>query len=149
MTVSPALNAEGLTVSGLIVDGKTVSGAQSPVEVKANSETRVDWLVAVNHASEAKLKVEALGSKYSDAMERKFTIFEHGIEKFISRSGKMRGDSVSVKLDIPKERRGDSTALTVQIAPSMATTTSAGGRPSAKATPVTAGSASRRRFSSS
>ncbi len=34
----------------------------------------------------------------------------------------MRGDSVSVKLDIPKERRADSTTLTVQIAPSMATT---------------------------
>lgn len=122
MSVVPALNAEGLTVTGLIVDGKTVNSDRSPVEVKPNSETRVDWLVAVNHASEAKLKVEARGSKYADAMEKSFTIFEHGIEKFISRSGKMRGDSVSVKLDIPKERRSDSTTLTVQIAPSMATT---------------------------
>jgi hypothetical protein len=122
MTVSPALNAEGVAVSGLIVDGKTVSGARTPVEVKANSETRVDWLIAVNHASEAKLKVEVRGSKYADAMEKTFTVFEHGIEKFVSRSGKMRGDSVSVKLDIPKERRADSTSLTVQIAPSMATT---------------------------
>lgn len=122
MKVAPALNAEGLNVTGLIVDGKTVPGAASPVEVKANSETRVDWLVAVNHASEAKLKVEARGPKYADAMEKTFTIFEHGIEKFVSRSGKMRGDSVSVKLDIPKERRADSTMLTVQIAPSMATT---------------------------
>ncbi|HJS24274.1 MAG TPA: alpha-2-macroglobulin family protein, partial [Pyrinomonadaceae bacterium] len=122
MSVVPALNAEGLTVTGLIVDGQTVNIASSPVEVKPNSETRVDWLVAVNHASEAKLKVEARGSKYADAMEKSFTIFEHGIEKFISRSGKMRGDSVSVKLDIPKERRSNSTKLTVQIAPSMATT---------------------------
>ena len=122
MSVAPALNADGLTVSGLIVDGKTVSGSASPVEVKGNSETRVDWLVTVNHASEAKLKVEARGAKYADAMEKTFTIFEHGIEKFVSRSGKMRGDSVSVKLDIPKERRADSTMLTVQIAPSMATT---------------------------
>src|SRR5262249_5919047 len=73
-------------------------------------------------ASEEKLKVEARGNKCSDAMEKSFTIYEHGIEKFISRSGKMRGDSVSVKLDIPKERRADSTKLTVQIAPSMATT---------------------------
>ena len=94
MSVMPALNAEGLSVTGLLVDGKPVNGAQTPVEVKANSETRVDWLVAVTHASEAKLKVEARGSKYADAMEKTFTIFEHGIEKFISRSGKMRGDSV-------------------------------------------------------
>ncbi len=34
---------------------------------------RVDWLVAVKHASEAKLKVEARGSKYADAMEKTFT----------------------------------------------------------------------------
>jgi hypothetical protein len=55
-------------------------------------------------------------------MEKTFTVYEHGIEKFISRSGKMRGDSVAIKLDIPKERRADSTNLTVQVAPSMATT---------------------------
>jgi uncharacterized protein YfaS (alpha-2-macroglobulin family) len=122
MSVAPALNAEGVTVSGLLVDGKTIAGAASPVEVKGNSETRVDWLVAVNHASKAKLKVEARGAKYADAMEKTFTIFEHGIEKFVSKSGKMRGDSIAVKLDIPKERRADSTTLTVQIAPSMATT---------------------------
>ena len=112
MRVSPALEAEGLSVSG----------SPAPVEVKANSETRVDWQVNVTHASEARLKVEARGGQYADAMEKRFTIFEHGIEKFVSRSGKMRGDSVAVKLDIPKERRSDSTHLTVQIAPSMATT---------------------------
>lgn len=113
MSVAPKLDAEGLTISG--------QGA-TPVEVKANSETRVDWQVNVTHASEARLKVEARGEQYADAMEKRFTIFEHGIEKFVSRSGKMRGDSVAVKLDIPKERRADSTQLTVQIAPSMATT---------------------------
>jgi len=112
MRVAPALQAEGLTVSG----------EPAPVEVKANSETRVDWRVDVTHASEARLKVEARGGQYADAMEKRFTIFEHGIEKFVSRSGKMRGDSVAIKLDIPKERRTDSTNLTVQIAPSMATT---------------------------
>jgi alpha-2-macroglobulin len=122
MSVMPALNAEGLSVTGLLVDGKPVNSPQTPVEIKANSEARVDWLVAVKHASEAKLQVEARSSKYADAMEKTFTVFEHGIEKFVTRSGKMRGDSVSIKLDIPKERRADSTKLTVQIAPSMATT---------------------------
>jgi hypothetical protein len=55
-------------------------------------------------------------------MEKEFLIYEHGIEKFVSRSGKLRGDSVAIKLTIPKERRADSTNLTVQVAPSMATT---------------------------
>jgi uncharacterized protein YfaS (alpha-2-macroglobulin family) len=122
MRVASSLVAEGLTVTGIVVDGQPVKGEQRPVEVKPNSETRVDWLVAVTHASEAKLKVEARGEKYTDAMEKGFTVYEHGIEKFISRSGKMRGDSVTVKLDIPKERRADSTTLSVQVAPSMATT---------------------------
>lgn len=112
MRVAPALTAEGLSVSG----------EATPVNVKANSEMRVDWRVDVKHASEARIKVEARGAQYADAMEKTFTIFEHGIEKFVSRSGKMRADSVAVKLDIPKERRVDSTSLTVQVAPSMATT---------------------------
>jgi uncharacterized protein YfaS (alpha-2-macroglobulin family) len=115
MRVSPSLTAEGLRL-------QPADPVQPAVEVKANSETRVDWQVVVTHASEAKLKVEARGAQFADAMEKTFTIFEHGIEKFVSRSGKMRGDSVSIKLDIPRERRGDSTALTVQVAPSMATT---------------------------
>jgi uncharacterized protein YfaS (alpha-2-macroglobulin family) len=122
MPVSSALAAEGLEVLGVVVDGKTVKGGSSAVSVKPNGETRVDWLVNVTHASEAKLKVEARGGKYADAMEKNFTVYEHGIEKFVSRSGKMRGESVSVKLDIPQARRGDSTNLTVQVAPSMATT---------------------------
>ncbi|HEY6244442.1 MAG TPA: alpha-2-macroglobulin family protein [Pyrinomonadaceae bacterium] len=122
MRVSPALIAEGVTVTGLLVDGQQVKGDKGPVSINPNSETRVDWIVSVTHASEAKLKVEARGEKYADAMEKKFTIFEHGIEKFISRSGKMRGDSVAIKLDLPKERRSGSTNLTVQVAPSMATT---------------------------
>ncbi len=121
MTVNPALIAEGLTVTGRISDGKKV-GDQTPVEVKPNSEARVDWTVAVTHASEAKVKVEGRGANYSDGMEKTFLIYEHGIEKFVSRSGKMRGDSVAISLDIPKERKSDSTTLSVQVAPSMATT---------------------------
>jgi alpha-2-macroglobulin len=125
MQVSPELTADGLTITGAVVDGKTVngeSGKQATIEVKPSGEARVDWLVAVTHASEAKLKVQARGSQYADAMEKTFTIYEHGIEKFIARSGKMRADSVAIKLDIPKERRAAGTTLMVQVAPSMATT---------------------------
>ena len=59
MRVASSLTAEGLTVSGLVVDGKPVKGEQSPIEVKPGAEARVDWLVAVTEAGEAKLKVEA------------------------------------------------------------------------------------------
>jgi uncharacterized protein YfaS (alpha-2-macroglobulin family) len=122
MRVASTLTGAGLTVSGLVVDGKPVKGELSAIEVKPGSEARVDWLVAVNEAGEAKLKVEARGEKYADAMEKTFIVYEHGVEKFVSRSGKLRGDSVAVKLDIPKARRPETTELTVQIAPSMAVT---------------------------
>jgi alpha-2-macroglobulin len=122
MTVRPSLRAEGLTVGGVIVDGKPSKDKEGPVLVKANDEARVDWLVSATVANEAKLKVEARGEKYADAMEKNYSVYEHGVDKFVSRSGKMRGDGVTIKLDIPQARRPESTTLTVQVAPSMATT---------------------------
>jgi uncharacterized protein YfaS (alpha-2-macroglobulin family) len=126
MRVASSLAAEGLTVSGLVIDGKPVQGELSTIEVKPGAEARVDWLVAVTEARTARLKVEARASdgnsKYADAMEKTFIVYEHGVEKFVSRSGKMRSDSVAIKLDIPRERRPETTTLTVQVAPSMATT---------------------------
>ncbi|MEP6919935.1 MAG: alpha-2-macroglobulin family protein [bacterium] len=122
MRVVPKLIAEGVTISGLINNGKAVKGDQGPVAVGPGSEARVDWLVSVDRSGAAKLKVEARGDQYADAMEKTFAVYEHGIEKFVSRSGKMRGDSVSISLDIPGARRAGSTSLSVQIAPSMATT---------------------------
>ncbi|MFN7949059.1 MAG: alpha-2-macroglobulin family protein [Blastocatellia bacterium] len=122
MTVAPSLNAEGAVVSGLVIDGKPGTGEQRPVEVAAKSEQRVDWLVSVQQPGNAKLKVTARSEKFADAMEKSFVVHEHGIEKFLAKSGKMRGDEVTVRLDIPKERKADTTTLTVQVAPSLAVT---------------------------
>ncbi|HYV04715.1 MAG TPA: MG2 domain-containing protein [Blastocatellia bacterium] len=122
MTVSPSIAAEGVTVTGLVQDGRPVKGEAGPVAVQPNSEARVDWLVAVQQPGAAKLKVTARGTKYADAMEKSFVVYEHGIEKLISKSGKLRGDDVTIRLDIPAERKRESTSLTVQIAPSMAVT---------------------------
>ncbi|HEV7474642.1 MAG TPA: alpha-2-macroglobulin family protein, partial [Pyrinomonadaceae bacterium] len=125
MRVAPSLTAEGLTIAAPIVNGKVLNseqGGQPSIEVKPGGEARADWLVVTTQERVAKLKVEARGDKYADAMEKTFTVYEHGVEKFVSRSGKMRGDSVAVKLDIPKARRPETTELTVQIAPSLAVT---------------------------
>ncbi|MBI3948971.1 MAG: alpha-2-macroglobulin [Acidobacteria bacterium] len=120
MVVSPALFAEGVVVSGLFRDGQPVKGEQGPVEVPANGEARVDWAVSVQQPGNAKLKVTARGGKYADAMEKTYIVYEHGIEKFVAKSGKLRGDDLTVKLDIPSERKPESTILTVQVTPSMA-----------------------------
>ena len=95
---------------------------KSQLKVPANGEARADWEIPFTKTGEAKLKVTARGGKYADAMEKSYVIYEHGIEKFISKSGKVRGDDVTVKLKIPKERKPESTRLTVQVTPSMAVT---------------------------
>jgi uncharacterized protein YfaS (alpha-2-macroglobulin family) len=122
LKVAASLQAEGVTLRSIVVDGARVSSDRASVEVKPGSEARVDWLVAVTKAGEAKLKVEAHGGKFADAMERTYAVYEHGIEKFVSRGGKLRGESVTVNLDVPAARRAESTDLTVQIAPSLAVT---------------------------
>ncbi|HSO76160.1 MAG TPA: alpha-2-macroglobulin family protein, partial [Blastocatellia bacterium] len=122
MSVSPSIAAQGVTVTGLVQNGKPVKGESGPVTVQPNSEARVDWFVAVQQPGDAKIRVAARASKHADAMEKSFVVYDHGIEKFISKSGKLRGDDVTIKLDIPAERKRESTSLIVQIAPSMAVT---------------------------
>jgi len=100
-------------------------GARSPeitLTVPANGESRADWKAVVKSPGDVKLKVTGRGGKYSDAMEKTYVAHEHGIEKFITKAGKVRGNDITVKLDIPKERKPESTTLTVQVTPSLAVT---------------------------
>ena len=116
-----ALEASGLAVA----DGKNIESGRMPdlrLKVPANGETRADWTATVKTPGDVKLKVTARGAKYADAMERTFTDYEHGIEKFIAKSGKARGDDITVKLDLPHERKDGSTSLSIQVTPSMAVT---------------------------
>src|SRR5207237_879586 len=96
--------------------------SSTTLTVPANGEARADWRLSITKSGEAKLKVTARGGKYADAMEKTYTVYEHGIEKFISKSGKVRGDDVTVKLNLPRERKAGTTTLTVQVTPSMAVT---------------------------
>jgi uncharacterized protein YfaS (alpha-2-macroglobulin family) len=111
-----------LEIAGGLKVGRDGAIAPSVVNVPANGETRVDWVAEVASPGEVKLKVTARGDKYADAMEKTYLTYEHGIEKFIAKSGKARGNDITVKLDLPKERKPGSTLLTVQLTPSMAVT---------------------------
>ncbi len=121
MKVRPAMSATGLTLLGAVFDGKPVESIKE-IRVPAGSEKRIDWRVRVDEPGSAKIVVTVKEKNYSDAMEKTFIVHEHGIEKFIARSGKMRGDEINVRLDIPKERKKDSTRMVVQVAPSVAVT---------------------------
>jgi len=121
ITVMPALKAEGVTVSGLYIDGKFVKGELGQKTVPANGEARVDWAVSIQQAGQAKLRVEAKNAEYADAMEKTYPVYEHGVEKLLAKSGKVRGKDTRITLDLPA-RKVESTELTVQVAPSLATT---------------------------
>jgi uncharacterized protein YfaS (alpha-2-macroglobulin family) len=114
LSVNASLEASGLGGTHAVV----------PLNVPANGEARADWTVVAEKAGPAKLRVTATSSAaaastpYADAMERSFVVYEHGIDKLIARSGKMRGDEALIRLDLPRERRA--TDLTVQVAPSLA-----------------------------
>jgi uncharacterized protein YfaS (alpha-2-macroglobulin family)/tetratricopeptide (TPR) repeat protein len=107
---------------GLTLDQASNSTQSKSISVPANGEARADWLAQVKSPGEVKLKVTGRGGKYSDAMEKSYPIFEHGIEKFITKSGKARGNDITIKLDLPRERKAETTGLIVQLTPSMAVT---------------------------
>ncbi|HEY2081776.1 MAG TPA: alpha-2-macroglobulin family protein, partial [Verrucomicrobiae bacterium] len=125
------LDASGLTVgqasrlSPSKNDSNNMESGKMPdlrLKVPANGEARADWVAQIKTPGEVKLKVTARGAKYADAMEKTFTAYEHGIEKFLAKSGKARGSDITVKLDLPHERKPGSTVLSVQVTPSMAVT---------------------------
>ncbi len=122
MSVIPSLAMQGLVFAKGDASQALGENRAAATLVKANGEARVDWNVLVQKPGQAKLKVTARSDDYADAMEKEFTVYEHGIEKFISKSGKMRGDEVIVKLDLPSQRKADSTQMMVQISPSLAVT---------------------------
>ncbi|MBE0540536.1 MAG: alpha-2-macroglobulin [Verrucomicrobia bacterium] len=129
VTISAVVNNntdEELVVRPDIEVGGVLAGTRfepaASLTVAPNGEARANWVLVISKPGEAKIKVTARGGKYADAMEKTYLAHEHGIEKFIAKSGKVRGNDITVKLDLPQERKPDSTSLTVQITPSLAVT---------------------------
>ena len=107
-----------LLASGL---GSPLSEARKSVSIEADGDTRVDWRFKVEHPGETRLKVVARAANYSDAMEKVYPVFEHGIEKLIATSGKSMEELLRIPLDLPA-RKPESTRVTVQVTPSLAVT---------------------------
>jgi uncharacterized protein YfaS (alpha-2-macroglobulin family) len=122
MRVTPSLYHGGLTQIEPPPSGMRSHQDDPPVDVPANGETRVDWVMSVQAPGTAELSVTARGDKFSDAMAKSFPIYDHGIDKLIAKSGRMRGDDALIKLDLPAERRTGSTNFTIQVTPSLAVT---------------------------
>jgi uncharacterized protein YfaS (alpha-2-macroglobulin family) len=116
-TDKPMTAMAWLEASNLDVPSKEIS-----LTIPAHGEARADWTATVKSPGPVTLKASGRSDEYADAMEKTFTAYEHGIEKFISKSGKTRSDDTTVTLVLPHERKPDSTSLIIQVTPSMAVT---------------------------
>lgn len=96
--------------------------ASQTIEIKANGEERVDWRVKVVREGEAVIRMKALTDEESDAMEMRFPVYVHGMLKTDSFSGVIRpeGDSASMTIDVPTERRIEQSVLEIRYSPTLA-----------------------------
>ncbi len=112
---------DGLKILGVVGDnGEITEGPSGKLSIPANSQAHLDWQVAPKTQGEVKIKLTGKSHNFADAMEKTYPVYEHGIEKFVGKSGRLQGDAVIVSLDIPAERKKASTTFSVQATPSLA-----------------------------
>jgi len=132
----PDAAAEQYTASNALTPRPPVSGgplrskeggsfAPQLITVPAHSEKRVDWTAHVTGDGLATVKMTAETNEESDAVEQSFPALTYGVQKFITASGVLQADQNEAKLTvtIPKDHKAGSSALLVQINPSLAATT--------------------------
>jgi len=93
------------------------------VRVPPHGEAKLEMYVRATGEGMAKVRVTAKGKDDGDAKELAFPVLVHGMEKVVSLTGSVPfgngQDERSVKLTVPKERRGDA-KLIVRYSPSLA-----------------------------
>lgn len=110
----------GLVLTGnelQLLDNKT-----KKVKIKAQGEARVDWRVKVKQEGEAVIRVVAQSDKASDAMEMRFPVYVHGMDKMESFTGSInqKQQQREFMINVPQQRRIESTVLQLQYSPTLA-----------------------------
>jgi alpha-2-macroglobulin len=111
MSVTPSIEVKGLTLT---------DATRAAITVPPHAEARADWTVSAGVAGPATIRVTGRGTEHGDAMEKSFVVYEHGIDKLVARSGKLRASEALVRLELPKARRA--TQLVVNVTPTLAQT---------------------------
>ncbi len=95
------------------------------ITIPAGSEKRVDWVARVAGEGMATVKMTAETDEESDAVEQSFPVLVYGVQKFVTQSGVLQSDQKSARLtvNVPQAHKPGSTALLVQLNPSLAATT--------------------------
>ena len=101
---------------------KIVVKATRSVTIPAGGEARVDWRVKVVAEGEAVVRMKALTNEESDAMQMRFPVYVHGMDKMVSFSGAIRPEATTDKFTftVPEERREEQTRFVLQYSPTLA-----------------------------
>jgi uncharacterized protein YfaS (alpha-2-macroglobulin family) len=101
---------------------KALDKAKRTITVDANGEMRVDWRVKAMAEGEAVVRMKAIAADDADAMEMKFPVFVHGMDKMDSYCGVIRPDKQTggTTFNIPDKRRPETARLEVRYSPTLA-----------------------------
>jgi uncharacterized protein YfaS (alpha-2-macroglobulin family) len=116
--------AKDVTIS-LELDGKNLESTdklERRAAIPSKGETRIDWTVKAISEGEVTIRMKAIASDDSDAMEMKFPVFVHGMLKTesYSRAIAPEGNSAKIEFTLPQERRPSESRLTLNYSPSVA-----------------------------
>jgi hypothetical protein len=111
--------------TGLVLTGnelQLLDDKNKKTTIKAQGEARVDWRVKVKQEGEAVIRVVAQSDKESDAMELRFPVYVHGMDKMESFTGSIPQNKQQREftLNVPQQRRVESTLLQLQYSPTLA-----------------------------
>ena len=111
----------------LILEGGMLEAADGvepvrTVELAANGEARVDWLVNAKRPGEAKVVMKLLTDEESDAAEIIVPVIVHGSRRVENFGGVLRGEETEqiIRFTVPAERLPDQSALQLSFSPSIA-----------------------------
>ncbi len=119
------LDSKKQVTTKLLVDGEyliPLDKAERLVQVDANGEVRVDWVVKVKGEGETTIQLQALTDEESDAVEMSFPVYVHGILKTESWAGTIRPDQNDAKISftVPEERKPEQSVLEIRYSPTLA-----------------------------
>ena len=126
--VKVLLELEGGTLDLIHTKNKATELDISPdnfiqqITIDSGGEKRVDWRVKVIREGEAVIRMKALTDEESDAMEMRFPVYVHGMDKMVAYSGLIRPEQSvsSFTIDVPEQRRIDQSRLEIRYTPTLA-----------------------------
>jgi alpha-2-macroglobulin len=90
--------------------------------VPAKGEKRVDWLVNVKQSGQALIRMTALSSSESDAVENSLPLQVYGAQKQVTQTGSFKNQKLLKSVNLPAERKPESTRLSLTVNASLAVT---------------------------